>query len=177
MVTRGLFVLNHVLRGRVNAPPACVDTTPVPTEPGLSQRRIAEIRLADSSCAGCHRRFEPLAFSLERFDGIGAWHRRDQHGNDLRQNGEILFPGAEKAVTYETTAELANLLADSPRVSETITWKLAQFSLGRPLMAGDLPELNAIHETARTNGGTYAAVMTALLTSELVRMSRTESQP
>ena len=29
--------------------------------------------------------FEPLAFSLEKFDGVGAFHEVDDHGNKLRE--------------------------------------------------------------------------------------------
>ncbi|MEQ9409124.1 MAG: DUF1592 domain-containing protein, partial [Fuerstiella sp.] len=38
MVSRGLFVLHDLLRGTVNAPPPCVNTTPPPTKAGLTQR-------------------------------------------------------------------------------------------------------------------------------------------
>ena len=41
MVTRGLFVLHNILDGKVDAPPPGVDTSPVPTKPGLSQRSVA----------------------------------------------------------------------------------------------------------------------------------------
>ncbi|HEY2250285.1 MAG TPA: DUF1592 domain-containing protein, partial [Planctomycetaceae bacterium] len=59
-VARGLFVMHQLLRGEVRNPPPCVDTTPVPTKPGLTQRAIAESRLANQKCAGCHAQFEPL---------------------------------------------------------------------------------------------------------------------
>ena len=69
MVSRGLFVLDDLLRGTINAPPPCVNTTPPPTKAGLTQRGIAEQRIADVKCGVCHVRFEPLAFGLEKFDG------------------------------------------------------------------------------------------------------------
>ena len=72
MVSRGLFVLDDLLRGVVNAPPPCVNTTPPQTAFGLTQRAIAESRIKDATCGVCHARFEPLAFGLEKFDGIGA---------------------------------------------------------------------------------------------------------
>ncbi|TVP97732.1 MAG: DUF1588 domain-containing protein [Planctomycetaceae bacterium] len=176
MVSRGLFVLHDLLYSRVGHPPPCVDTTPVPTKQGLSMRGLAEVRLADSSCVGCHARFEPLAFGLEKFDGIGAYHEIDEHGNELREDGEILFPGKREAVKYETSEELMDLLAASDRVRMAITRKLTQFALGRPLVAADMPHLERIHSTAQERGGTYPAVMTAIVTSDLVRMTRTENR-
>lgn len=176
MVTRGLFVLQGILRGAVKDPPPGLDTTPVPSKPGLSQRHIAEQRIANTACAGCHVKFEPLAFGLEKFDGLGAFHDKDEHGNQLRDDGEILFPGAAKPVSYQSSSELMNLLADSPRVKKSITWKMAQFALGRPLVAADARMIDQIHEAATEKGGSYSSLMIAIVKSDLVQMTRTEAK-
>ncbi len=175
MVARGLFVLHDLLYSRVGNPPPCVDTTPVPTKQGMSMRGLAEARLADAACAGCHVRFEPLAFGLEKFDGIGGYQEIDEHGNRLREDGEILFPGRREAVKYETSEQLMDLLAESDRVRMAITRKVTQFALGRPLVAADMPHLEKIHAASIEGGGTYPALMTAIVTSDLVRMTRTEN--
>jgi len=175
MVSRGLFVLRDFLRGTVKDPPPCVDTTPVPTMTGLTQRGIAEQRIANATCGGCHSKFEPLAFGLEKFDGLGAYHEVDEHGNKLRDDGEILIPGMAKALPYKSSAELMNLLAGTERVSQAITAKVTQFALGRPLGAADVPALDKIHAEAQKGGGTYASLITAVVLSDLVRMTRTET--
>lgn len=174
MVTRGLLVMHELLRGVVKDPPPCVDTTPVPTKPGLTQRSIAMERIANNSCGGCHSKFEPLAFGLEKFDGLGAYHDKDEHGNKLREDGEILIPGTAESIKYKSSAELMNLLADSDRVSQSFTWKITQFALGRPLVAEDAAIVDEIHATARQNGSTWKAVMTAIVQSDLVKNKRTE---
>ncbi len=176
MVTRGLFVLHDLLRGTVKDPPPGLDTTPVPAKPGLSQRRIAEQRIANTACSGCHSKFEPLAFGLEKFDGIGVFHEQDEHGNTLRDNGEILFPGAAKSINYKSSAELMDLLADSDRVGASITWKMTQFALGRPLVAQDAKQVQKIHELAARGGGTYASLLTSIVTSDLAMMTRTQTE-
>ncbi len=174
MVTRGLFVLHDVLRGTVKDPPPGLDITPVPSKPGLSQRGIAEQRIANYSCGGCHIKFEPLAFGLEKFDGIGAYHDKDEYGNELRDDGEILFPGTGEPVKYGSSAELMDLLAGNDRVRQTITWKLTQFSLGRPLVAADAPIVAKIHQASQAGGSTYPSLITAIVMSDLVQMTRTE---
>jgi hypothetical protein len=175
MVTRGLFVLNDVLRGVIGAPPPGVDTTPVPAKPGMTLRGIAEQRIANVACGGCHKKFEPLAFGLENFDGLGTYRKKDEFGNALRADGEILVPGTGKPVKYKTSAELMDLLARSDRVKETITWKMTQFALGRPLGAADAGDVQRIHEAVTKNGGTYPAMMTAIILSDLVQNTRTQS--
>jgi hypothetical protein len=132
-------------------------------------------RINDNSCGGCHARFEPLAFAFEKFDGVGAFHVRDEFGNELREDGELIIPGVKETVEYQTVAQLADLLAESDRVSKTLTWKIAQWALGRPLTLEDAPALDKIHEKAKKEGGTYPAIMTALASSELVQFVRTES--
>ena len=171
MVTRGLFILNDVLDSRVGSPPPCVDTTPVPSKPGLSQRDIAEGRIANASCGGCHSRFEPLAFGIEKLDGVGAYHDMDSHGNKLREDGSILLPGRDAPVSYGSSSELMDILAGSERVRRTLTRKVTQFALGRPLADEDGPVLARIHESALASGGTYAALITAIVMSDLVQMS------
>lgn len=175
MVTRGLFVLHDLLRSGVNDPPPGVDTNPVPTKPGLTQRAVAEKRVADRSCGGCHSKFEPLAYGLEKFDGLGTFHEVDEHGNTLREDGEILFPGEAEAVPFERSAELMDLLAGSERVQENFTWKVAQFALGRPLTHADAPQLEAIHQLAQEKGGTYKSLIKAIALSGLIRNTRTEA--
>lgn len=174
MVTRGLLVMHELLRGVVKAPPPCVDTTPVPTKAGLTQRAIAEARIADSNCGGCHSRFEPLAFGLEKYDGLGSFHHTDKHGNKLRDDGQILIPGTAEPIAYESSSELMNSLAASDRVRQSITWKLTQFALGRPLGAADAATVNAIHQAAEEEGGTYQSLVTAIVLSDLVQTIHTE---
>ena len=169
MVTRGLFVLHDLLRGVVKDPPPCVDTTPVPIKSGLSQRIIAEKRISNKNCGGCHSRFEPLAFGLERFDGLGTYMENDSFGNLLRDDGKILIPGEAKALNFKSSAELMDLLAQSDRVSHSLTWKITQFAMGRPLGAKDVREVDKIHQRAKNNGGTYQSIIHSIASSDLIR--------
>ena len=174
MVTRGLFILQDFLYSTVGNPPPCADTTPIPPQPGVSIRAVAQSRIDNKSCGGCHSRFEPLAFGLEKFDGLGAYHEMDEHGNKLREDGEIIIPG-EKTASYKTVDEYMDLLSDSPRVQKNITRKVTQFALGRPLVESDTPIIEKIHKAAQQEGGTYASLITAIVTSDLVRMTKTEA--
>lgn len=176
MVARGLFMLHEVLRGVVKDPPPCVNVVPIPTEAGLTQRGIAIQRIDNVLCGGCHKRFEPLAFGLEKFDGLGSFHDEDEHGNGLREDGRIRIPGQPDVMEYETCLQLIDFLAGNERVQETVTWKVVQFALGRPLTAQDANEVQRIHEQSRENGGTWAALIKAVVLSDLVRNIKTEKE-
>ncbi|MFK7769308.1 MAG: DUF1592 domain-containing protein [Mariniblastus sp.] len=185
MVTRGLFVLKDLLRGSIKNPPTGVDTTPVESKPGLSQRIVSEQRIADASCGSCHSKFEPLAFGLERFDGLGGYAEKDKYGNALREDGEVLIPGEAKPIPYSTSAELMDLLAKSERVKESLTWKVTQFAIGRPLNQLDIPLVKKIHQEAErlekengrgngNSGATYRSLISAIVLSDLVLTTQTE---
>jgi hypothetical protein len=174
MVARGLFLMHDFLRGVVRDPPPCVNTTPVPTKTGLTQRDIAKERIRDESCGGCHSKFEPLAFGLEKYDGIGAFHEADRHGNSLRDDGNVLFPGEAEPKVYDSSSALMDLLAQNDRVAKSISWKVIQYSLGRPLGAEDASMIDEIHSISQQNGGTYQSLIAALLKSDLVQMAKTD---
>ena len=175
MVTRGLFILHDLLRGSIKDPPPGTDTTPIPSSPGQSQRAIAQVRINDKSCGGCHQKFEPLAFGLERYDGLGTFKKFDRFKNLLREDGELVLPGDAKRIAYQSSAELMDILAGNERVAENITWKLTQFALGRPLGGPDIPVVKAIHALALENGGNYPETMVAITLSDLVRMKQPEN--
>ena len=174
MVTRGLFILRDVLFSEVGDPPPGLDTSPVPAEPGRSRRAIATERVESSACGGCHARFEPLAFGLEKFDGLGTHHEVDEHGNRLREDGEILIPGDSEPVPYESIAEMMDILARSDRVQRNIARKFAQFALGRSLVASDQPSIDEIHRSSIAGGGTYQSLVKAVAMSDLTRTIQTE---
>jgi hypothetical protein len=101
------------------------------------------------------------------------FHEKDEHGNLLREDGQILIPGTSESVPYQTSEELMNFLAGSERIRETITWKMTQFALGRPLGAADAATVADIHQAGQKSGGTYKDVITAIILSDLVQNGHT----
>ena len=174
MVTRGLFILRDLLFSEVGDPPPGLDTSPIAPSPGRSHRAIAMERVASSACGGCHSRFEPLAFGLEKFDGTGRLHETDEHGNQLREDGKILLPVDVAPVVYESVGQMMDLLATSSRIQRNFTRKLTQFALGRPLVATDQASIESIHRTAQEGGGTYQSLLKAIALSDLIRTIPTE---
>jgi hypothetical protein len=169
MVHRGLFVLETVLCGHVHEPPPGVDTTPMETTPGFSRRDEAELRVNSAACGGCHSQMDTLAFGLERFDGSGAYAIEDEHGNVLRQDGFVKFPGRDEQVPYESVAELMDVLASSERVRDCMSLKASQFSLGRPLAAVDGCALASVRDRFAASDGSYQELMVAIALSPMSR--------
>jgi hypothetical protein len=70
---------------------------------------------------------------------------------------------------------MMDLLAASERVRESLTWKIVQFSLGRPLSAEDAESVLEVHQQSQQGGGGYRAIMRSLIQSELVQKTWTEA--
>ena len=55
--------------------------------------------------------------------------------------------------------------------------KVSQFALGRPLDVTDAASLRSIQANSQRSGGTYQGLITAIVLSDLVLTTRTESEP
>jgi hypothetical protein len=72
-VTRGVWVSENILGIRPPPPPDVVPAIePDVTGATTIRERLARHR-ADKACAECHRKIDPLGFSLESFDPVGRW--------------------------------------------------------------------------------------------------------
>ncbi|MDP1562983.1 MAG: DUF1592 domain-containing protein [Pirellulaceae bacterium] len=168
MVARGLFIMEDLLFGKIGNPPPCVDSTPKPSQPGQTQRDLAMTRINNDACRSCHAKFEPFAFALEKFDGLGTYHELDRFGNQLRDDGEVQLPGSDEVISFTSTAQLLEFLSESERLKRGITRKLTQFAIGRPLVPADWQAVEEIHQQGWKNGGTYTSLMSEIMSSDLV---------
>lgn len=72
-VTRGVWVSENILGIKPPPPPDVVPAIEADVRGVTTIReRLAKHR-ADPTCAECHRKIDPLGFSLETFDPIGRW--------------------------------------------------------------------------------------------------------
>ena len=72
-VTRGVWVSENILGIKPPPPPDVVPAIEADVTGATTIReRLAKHR-ADQTCAECHRKIDPLGFSLETFDPIGRW--------------------------------------------------------------------------------------------------------
>lgn len=165
LVARGLYLLDRVLCGTVDAPPSGVDLSLGPgAEAGApaTERAASDDRLEQAACAGCHRRFDPLAYAFAPYDGLGRHRPTTIDGMPLRVDG--FFPGdGSPAEAFDDVEGFLALLVADPRVGRCLTEKHLQYALGRPVGAEGAPWVDAIHRQAREAGGGYRAVALAIV--------------
>jgi hypothetical protein len=148
-VKRGKWVLDNLL----NAPPP----PPPPDVPELKEgkelkgtlRERMEQHRADSLCASCHARMDPIGFAFEHFDGIGGW--REKEGEEkIDASGELLT--GEK---FDGHSEFISILAAQKKDQfvRAMADKMLTYALGRGLEYYDKCALDEI--TARLAKNDY----------------------
>jgi hypothetical protein len=139
-VLRGKWILENLLDAPPPDPPAGVprlDEAKVGADAPLREQLVAH--RTQPSCAACHEKMDPLGFSLESYDAIGAF--RDKDGRwPIDASGTL--PDGRR---FEGAAGLASvLLEEKDAFARAVASKLLTFALGRGLERYDKRALDAI---------------------------------
>jgi hypothetical protein len=172
IVQRGKWVLENLLgTPPPPAPPNIPSLDPHGKDGKLSMREAMEQHRANSVCASCHSRMDPIGFALENYDGIGAWRDKD------KDNGVAIDPSGKlpDGSTFKGPAGLTRLLLEKHRDEfvSTFTEKLMIYALGRGVEAYDMPSMRAIIREAAKRDTTIPALIDAIVKSPQFQMRRT----
>jgi hypothetical protein len=70
---------------------------------GTMRQRMEQHR-TNPQCAACHARMDPIGFSLENYDAIGAWRTKDANNEAIDVSGQLpdgtTFNGPEAQEYY-----------------------------------------------------------------------------
>jgi Protein of unknown function (DUF1592)/Protein of unknown function (DUF1588)/Protein of unknown function (DUF1587)/Protein of unknown function (DUF1585)/Protein of unknown function (DUF1595)/Planctomycete cytochrome C len=170
-VQRGRWVMEVLLGTPPPAPPPNVPALKEASESATVQsvRQRLEEHRANPACAGCHKLMDPIGFSLENFDAVGAWRSRD--GGLVIDSAGQLFDGAK----LDGPASLRNAILNRSDVfRETFTQNLLAFGLGRLLSSSDMPAVREIDREADRDGNRFSAFVLAIVKSPAFQMRRAE---
>jgi cytochrome c553 len=172
-VLRGKWILENLLGTPPPPPPANVPDLKDHAEDGraLSLREQMEKHRADSTCASCHARMDPLGFALENYDGVGKRRTKDADGA-IDTSGSL--PNGTK---FQGPAGLRDLLLSRrDEFVETFAEKLLTYALGRGLEYYDQPAVRAITRTAAKDDYRVSSVIVAITKSTPFQMRRAQDQ-
>ena len=169
-VLRGKWILENVLSAPPPDPPAGtprLDEAKVGTDASLRQQLEAHRTLP--SCAACHERMDPLGFSLENFDAVGAWRKED--GKWPIDASGVLPDGR----TFTGPDGLKSVLrADRQAFAECVTEKMLTYALGRGLERYDKKTVQAIAATLEKSDYRFSALVLEIVRSLPFQRRRAE---
>ncbi len=170
-VTRGAWVSENILGLKPPPPP---DVVPA-IEPDVSGTTTIRERLAkhrsDRACAECHRKIDPLGFSLESFDPVGRW--RENYAKPKKGPAPKIDPSGEFASgeTYRDFAGFRDLLYDKREEMFTrhLIRSLLAYATGRLMEPADEFAVDRIHAKVKQQGLGLRSLVVECLTSDVFR--------
>ena len=170
-VTRGVWVSENLLGIHPPPPP---DEVPA-IEPDVSGATTVRERLAkhstDKTCAECHRKIDPLGFSLESFDPVGRWrdhYPKPKKGEAPKVDSSGEFPSGEgyqdftgfRKIILETRSEL---------FTRHLVRQILAYSTGRLMETADDFAVEDILKTAEKDNHGLRSLVVECLKSEVFR--------
>ena len=172
-VTRGVWVSENILG---ITPPPPPDVVPV-IEPDVSGATTIRDRLAkhraDATCAECHRKIDPLGFSLESFDPIGRWRSAYPKAKNAKApapqidaSGE--FPSGE---TYQDFAGFKKIILEtrSDLFTRHLIRQILTYASGRRMEGVDDFVIDEIFTRVQRQGLGLRTLIVECLMSEIFR--------
>ena len=170
-VTRGAWVSENILGLKPPPPP---DVVPA-IEPDVSGTTTIRERLAkhrsDRACAECHRKIDPLGFSLESFDPVGRWrvnYAKPKKGPAPKIDSSGEFASGE---TYRDFVGFRDILHDKREEMFTrhLIRSLLAYSTGRLMEPADEFAVDRIHDKVKQQGLGLRSLVVECLTSDVFR--------
>jgi hypothetical protein len=171
-VTRGVWVTENILG---IPPPPPPDVVPA-IDPDVSGATTIRERLAkhrsDAACAECHRKIDPLGFSLEAFDPVGHWrstYPKPKKAKDVPKidtTGE--FPSGE---TYTDFASFKKIIHDTraDHFTRHLIRQFLTYTTGRHMELNDDFVIDRLHGKVKQQGLGLKTLMVECLMSEVFR--------
>ncbi len=171
-VTRGVWVSENIIG---IPPPPPPDVVPA-IDPDVSGATTIRDRLAkhraDAACAECHRKIDPLGFSLEAYDPVGRWRKNYPATNKKAKPAEIdttgEFPSGEAYTDFTTFKQVIHdTRAD--HFTRHLIRQLLTYTTGRTMELNDDLLLDQLHEKVKKQGLGLKTLMVECLMSEVFR--------
>jgi mono/diheme cytochrome c family protein len=166
-VVRGKWILDNVLGTPPPPPPTTVPPLKDKDDDGTphSVRERMEEHRSNPACASCHKVMDPIGFSLENFDAVGAWRVRDAAG-PIDASGQLADGTAVDGVVT-----LRRAILKRPDVFVgTMTEKLLTYALGRGLAYSDMPVVRDIVRQADRDGLRFSSIVLGVVNSAPFQM-------
>jgi len=187
-VHRGVWLLENVLGQPTPPPPPDVPAVAPDTTGTTTMREQMLAHLADSACARCHQKIDPLGFVMESFDPVGRWRDyypiyTEESSAPLKEefyssqgDGTRLGLKIDTAAVMPDGTELENvtdlkayLLENGELFAECLAEKLLIYGTGREPSFGDRRVIRQIVSDHSQGESGFTDLIVAIVLSESFR--------
>ena len=147
-------------------PPADTNATP-------TTRARYEQHTSVAFCAGCHQAFDPMGYTFEHYDAIGAC--RDVENGVAVDSSGALVDGESSVSDVPDAVTLASLLASSTHAHDCFVRQAYRFTSGQRESEADADALSAETKAFQAHGLNVADLMLNLV-ANLAARPRTPSR-
>ena len=158
-------MVERLLCGVINAPPANADTSTPERAPGsapVTNRTLFEERTAPAQCQGCHVQINGLGFGFEHYDATGRFRAKD---DTLPVDATGTITGTDVDGAYDGAIELSERLARSRTVSDCAATHWIRYTTGRRVEAADACLVERARSSLAASGGDLRELLIAIVTS------------
>jgi mono/diheme cytochrome c family protein len=185
-VLRGAWVMTRLLGQPPPKPPESVPAVEPDIRGAKTIRDLLALHTKDTSCASCHKLFDPVGFALESFDICGGWRERyrgleegeqvtgiDRAGHDFsyRLSHPVDPRGSlPDGRTCSDIRSLKALLADSSRqLARNLLHQFTAYATGAPVRFSDRPDIEAILDACAADGYRVRDLLQGFVASGIFR--------
>ncbi|MDI1295149.1 MAG: DUF1588 domain-containing protein, partial [bacterium] len=171
VVKRGKWILDNMLASPPPPPPPDVPALQDKHDGRLlTAREQLELHRKSPACAACHVKMDPLGFSLENFDAVGAFRRKDA-GQPIDVSARM-----PDGTQFSGLAGLQHILmARKDEFTDAFTERLLTYALARGVGARDMPAIRAISRGAAADGYRIQTIIKGIVTSDPFTLRKTPS--
>jgi hypothetical protein len=172
-VLRGAYILENIAGTPPAPPPPNVEAFKENKEGEKPKtvREIMEAHRANPTCNACHGVMDPLGFSLENFDTIGAYRTMDRFTRTKIDTSGKLVDGT----VVNGPSDLRNALLRHPeQFAQTLTEKLMTYALGRGIEYFDMPSVRKIVREAKRDNYKFSSIVMGVVAAPAFQTSMVE---
>ncbi|HEX4026071.1 MAG TPA: DUF1592 domain-containing protein [Rhizomicrobium sp.] len=169
VVLRGKWILENLLAAAPPPPPPLVPSLDdAKNGKTMTVREQMEMHRKNPVCASCHTKMDPLGFSLENYDAVGAW--RTGYAGQKVDASAVLPDGT----AFDGPTGLQNiLLSRKDQFVEAMTERLMTYALARGLESYDMPAVRGVRYQAAKDDYRMQTIILGIVQSVPFTMRRT----
>jgi mono/diheme cytochrome c family protein len=169
VVLRGKWILENILAAPPPPPPPNVPAlNDAKNGKFLSVREQMEQHRSNPICASCHTKMDPLGFSLENYDAVGAW-RTSFAGKPI--DVSAVLPDGTQFAGPSGLQDI--LMSRKDQFVEALTERMMTYALGRGVEAYDMPAIRAVRDSAMRDDYRMQSIIVGIVQSVPFVMKRT----